>query len=156
MPQLSYDIEMQKAIPGMVSDLRPKTIESRAAEVDIDFGLALVRGTDPAKQVKIPTASAKFFGVSAERYYLEQDLATNQGLYKEGESVPILRKGRLWVHIDQDVAIDDPVYFRHTGGDEGYFRKDADTANADLIPQAIFASAGTAADGKAEIEINLP
>lgn len=157
-PQLSYDHEMQKAIPGMVSDLTDKTIISRAAEGDVDFGLALVQGTDPQKQVKVPTASAVFEGVSAERFYIEQDLATGEGVNKDGESVAVLRKGRIWVHIDQDVAINDPVYFRHTSslGKEGYFRKDISGGEADLVPTAIFRRTATAAEGLTEIEINLP
>jgi len=157
MPQLTYNFDMSVAVAGMVSDSRAANIISRAAEGDVDFGLALIQGTDPKVQVKVPLAAAGVFeGISVESWNVVQVLSTNTGLYKDTESVPVLRKGKIWVHIDQDISINDPVYFRHTGGNEGYFRKDADTGNADLVPTGVFRGDATAASGIAEIEINLP
>lgn len=157
MPQLTYDFEMKAAIPGMVVDLQAAVIKTRAAEGDIELGLGVVQGTDPEKQVKIPsTTGQKFEGVSVEQWDVRKDFTTSEGLYDDKRDMAVLRKGLIWVHIDQDVTINDPVYVRHSGGNEGYFRKDADTANADLVPTAIFRNTATAATGIAQIEINIP
>jgi len=159
MPQLTYDFEMKAAVAGMVVDLQNANIKSRAAEVDIDFGLGLVQGTDPEKQVKLPTATGqKFEGISVEQWTVRQDINTQDGVYKAKDNMAVLRQGLIWVRIDQDVQINDPVYVRHTStsGKEGYFRKDADTDKADLVPSAIFRSTATADEGIAQVEINIP
>lgn len=156
MPQLTYSETMTAAFAGLIADGRNDTTESWPAHEDIEFGLGLVREGD---KVRIPnTSGVPIAGIAASDWFIEQNPALTPagGVYRTTQTVATLRKGLIWVKIDQDVLINDPVYLRHTGGDEGYFRKDADTANADLVPGAIFRAAATAVSGIALVEINLP
>jgi len=154
MAQLSYDFNIKQAVQGMLADSTPNVVDSYAAEGNIDFGLALVYGTDAAKQVKIPVASAAFVGASVYDMVHEQDDAGN-AYYRDTQTVSVLRRGRIYVPTTVAVAAGEAAYFIHTGGDEGKFRNDADTGNADLVPTGVFRS-NTNPEGLAILEINLP
>ena len=153
MTQLTYDLYMKAAHAGLIADLRNSTIETESAEVAILYGLAIVAGTDPLVQVKIPTATGQVFrGIAAETQSKEQDTA-GDGKYNPEEAVNVLRKGVIWVTVNGNVVVDEPAYFVYTGTDAGKFR--ADNTDADLVPTGVFKS--TANTGEiAAIEINLP
>lgn len=72
--------------------------------------------------------------------------------YVDGEEVPVLSMGGIWVYSEQAVTDGAPVYLRTASGAGGAvlgaFRTDADTATAVLVPGAYFkrdsAAAGAA------------
>jgi len=134
MSQTAYPIEAAVAFPGMLGEGGKEFSISRANEdaVAIGAGRPVVVGTDPETQ-----AAASF---------------------RQNENMEIVRKGRIWVTVEEAVVYGDPVFFRHTVNGPlvpGGWRNDADTTNADAVPEAIFASTA-AIDTVALIEINLP
>jgi len=78
--------------------------------------------------------------------------------YDEGEMIPGLRRGRVYVEVEQAVDSDDTVYVRfeaNSNGEPGGFRKDADTNTAIAWTGAKYVTSASAG-GIAEIELNLP
>jgi hypothetical protein len=162
--QTDYKLYFLQAKAGMLGDLRENIQESYAAESEFNFGMAAVRGTDPVGQIIKAVATGGIFrGITVAAFTLEQSLLSGSisdsvGKYLINDMVPVMRRGQIWVKVVQDVLVDDPVYFVHTNVDPtkiGYFRKDADTANADLVPTGVFRTAALAG-GLALVEINLP
>lgn len=162
--QTTYDLYYLRAKAGMLGDVRDNTQESYAAENEFNFGMAAVFGTNAEKQIKKAVATGEVFaGITVAAMTTEQTLvpgsiSDSTGKWLQYDMVPTLRKGQIWVKVTQDVNPNDPVYFVHTNADPtkiGYFRKDADTANADLVPTGIFRTAALAG-GLALVEINLP
>ncbi len=80
-------------------------------------------------------------------------------MLEDGETASLVRKGRVWVVVEEAVAVGDDVYFRHTaggGGSElGAFRNDADTASCDQLTQANWL-VGSSGAGVALLEVNIP
>lgn len=139
MSQLAYTQEPEKAFQGLLADSKEADILTRALDeaAGIPFGVALEPGTDPATQVALPDATSfDLVGVAAHRHNRDTfTQALDIGIDDE-DVVNVVRKGRIWVPIEQAVTPhSSPVFIRHTvngGLDQlGAFRIDADTANAD-------------------------
>jgi len=161
--QTTFDLYFNAAKLGELYDRRSSVTESFVAQAAIRFGQAVVAGTDLDRQVTIPAGTGMTFrGISIAVWQIEQQITayptTSSGSYPIASVVPVLRRGSIWVRVNQDVVIDDPVYFVHTDADPlkvGNFRKDADTNKADLVPTAVFRKAAKAGE-LAVVEINLP
>ena len=145
------------AVKGAIADIALSDKVGRVAAADINFGIGLAQ-TAVAGQAEIPTATGfTFEGISVQTNKPTPN-ATGIALYEAGEEITVLRKGRIWVYTEVAVAVNDPVFLRHTTNAAllaGDFRNDADTARADAITNARFVTATTAA-GLVQVEINLP
>jgi len=79
--------------------------------------------------------------------------------YAATEPVNGLRKGRVYVQVEEAVDSDDTVYWRFmangTGKTPGQFRKSDDSGTAVAVAGAVFVTSA-AANGFAVVEINLP
>lgn len=123
------------------------------------FGrMAVVNTTDEGKSAHPSAAGQAPLGIvmhSHATVSLEDGLDAG---YAAKETANVLRKGYIWVVIEETIAIGDAVYFRHTAGTGtklGAFRNDADTASCDLLAGARWVKGGTASEGIALLEINL-
>ena len=138
MAQLTYTQNQAAAFAGMKGDSRDDTVDSHAAEGAIGFGLAVIAGTDPAVQVKLPAAAGGVFrGVSLQTHVAQ----TSAGVaaYADHDAVSVLRKGRVWVPVVTAVAVDGHPYFVNTGDDAGKF-----SATDDGTTDSARAGGGTA------------
>lgn len=158
MSQLDYnDMSDTPAVKGGLADIALSDKVGRVAAADVKFGLGLAQ-TAVAGQAEVPTATGfTFEGISVQTNKPTLN-ATGEALYEAGQEITVLRKGRIWVYSEVAVAVNDPVYLRHTDNAAllaGDFRNDADTARADQIANARFITATTAA-GLVMVEINLP
>jgi len=165
--QTTYQQYFEQAKAGLIADIRTAVLESFAAENELNFGMATVAGTDPAKQVKKPSAASQVFrGITVAAWTMEQKLtgapastADSIGKFVQYDMVPVLRRGLIWVKVVQDVVIDDAAYFVHTEAVNpeyiGYFRKDVDGGNADAVPTGVFRSSALAG-ALALLEVNIP
>ena len=155
MTQLTYNLYQAAAHAGLLYDIEPHRIVTRAAEGVIIFGRALVAGTDAEKQVILPDPAGleKFRGIAEATWAGEQSIA-GQGEYKDKAAVNVIKQGIVWVLVTQNVLVDDPAYYVITAGaDLGKFRKDA--TEAELVPTGVFRSSANSGT-LAQLEINLP
>jgi len=66
--------------------------------------------------------------------------------YVDGEVVPVLYDGSIWVYSEEAIADGDPVYVRVSGtGTIGAFRNDSDSSSCALVVGATFCRDSTAA-----------
>lgn len=120
------------------------------------FGRAVVQdGTEEGK-LKHPDAAIADLGallgvVSATHAVVSQNDGEEPN-YDAQKTVQYLRKGYIWVKIDADVAIGDAVHVLTGAGDEGKF---SNTGGTDISAVARWTRGGLAADGIAQLELNL-
>ena len=97
--------------------------------------------------------------ISLHTHQLAQDRETGTVSYPEKAMVNAMRRGRVWVVVEESVTSDDPVYlrFRADGATKqpGQFRKSSDSGNAVLLSGARFVTSAGAGE-LAVVEINLP
>jgi len=125
---------------GLLADNAYSDMVSRAAEGGIAFGRLTVLGTDPDKQVMLPAASAdvttalKNMGVSV----LAQDYVLNDTLIEAGvvdkDAVDCLRKGRIYVKVEEAVTPLSTVYARFSAlGQISVLTFDADFVTSNTV-----------------------
>lgn len=153
--QLTYDRDIAAAHEGMTEGTRSDIIESYAAEGVVNFGVALVAGTDVDTQVKGPAAAGSLFrGISISTWALEQ--AGDDGFYADTSSVNVMRRGVVWVEVVDDVVTDDSAFFVTNGANAGLFTSTStEDTDTDIVPTGIFRTSAAAGE-LAKLEINLP
>lgn len=157
MSQLSYAINLGKALVGMIADnMQVLDIKSKRAEGSaVGFGLFVIKGTGD-QDAKLPTAAftlAQAEGVAVAAQTLEDDRGTNDPQYPQNYAMNVMRKGRIWVKA-QDVITKgtsgvwvDQTNGRIAGADGGN--------HVDISTKARWDSSTTAADELAVLELDL-
>lgn len=165
MVQLNYDDQggpSTLAIEGGLADSGVHNIVSKHIDIagGIPFGFGTVQGT-LENDVILPTATGFLFtGIALFKAKIDPNGAVS-AQWDEDEAASVLIQGRIWVVVEQAVAVGDfdTVFMRHSGeaGNEapGRLRVDADTAGADQITQARFISIGLI-DSLVKVELNVP
>lgn len=120
--------------------------------------IAVTGGASQANGSAAYSNGQGFVGVALLDHAREQTLA-GVAQYDQFEAVSVMSQGRVYVYVEQAVAVGDPVYLRvNAGGDAdelpGQFRMDADGGDAILLSRVRWLK-GAAADGFAVLEINL-
>lgn len=157
MPQLSIQADPDVAFEGQIAyPMLPRHVFTRFVNQvgGISFGQAVVRDSD--NKVKLPGQATDitntFEGFAVRQEYYE---ASSAG-YANGASLPVLRRGYIWVLTEGAVTEEGSVFARHTasGGNTvlGKVRADADSATAAQVPNAKFVTSTTAA-GYAIVEV---
>lgn len=163
MSQTSYSLSMSTAVAGLPGDAAgaPQVIDSYANPVDeIAFGCAVQQVSGDDSAIELPdNGSAIIRGVAVRDLAEENGSAGADNTFPVNSAVPIMKKGKIWVRVEEAVTPASDVYARYTvnGGNTqlGAFRTDADAGKAIQITQARFLSS-TSGSGLALLEINLP
>jgi hypothetical protein len=159
---------MTRGFPGMIADSsflkNVRSYVSTESSAEIPFGVMVVEGTDPATHAVLPHTSAsaseqKLLGVVAHSHaYAKPQELGDSGL-KPAATLGVLTHGVILVRIEEDVDPGDHVRVRVVaGGSEqaGEFRATADSTDCiDISAFARWVSSGTAAEGFAELEIDM-
>lgn len=157
MSQTSYSETHDEGVAGLLSSGH-NDISGFMAEEALDFGYFVSKGTDPEKQVKLPTDAthitdiANIRGVVVRSHVTEED--EDNGI-PITTAVDILRSGEIWVSVEEAVTPDDAVFVRFTaatGKPKGGFRTDADGGKAAELPGASWVKGGSSL---ALLRINL-
>lgn len=166
----TYGFALDAAQAGQKAGLDFDHVESRAAEGAVPFGSGVIFGTDPEKQVAVPTdASGDFAGVAVFTHKQVQgiDMAASEGgqfstgaEYRDADTVNVLRRGRVYVEATAGVAAGDAAFVDVlTVGEEGKFTNVADDGGAPAVPNlatgGVFRTGGDVGD-LVIVEINLP
>lgn len=162
MSQTNYTININAGQPGQLYDLGANDTVSAVDKVEVvPFGVALVQGPTDGT-CRLPAALTdltKVLGVSVLVQTKEQSLITSIVNYPAGTDIALLRKGRVWVKVEEAVTAMSPVFVRAlpgVGGTQaGAFRMSADTATAAQINGCVFRTSA-AAGALAVVEFNLP
>lgn len=159
MSQLAYNFFTHKGSAGGILDLAPYEVNAFVNEEAnglMQFGMGVVGGTDPEKQVALPdtdSVPADFYGIVTNRRTTERNIDGTMDV-KNKKEVGVMRWGRIYARVAEDttVAYGDPVYLIVSGDDVGCFTNEADDAiavNAKFI--------GTVENGCAPVELyNAP
>lgn len=97
----NYELYQGEAFAGMIYDLSPHTIDTFAVEDanGIGAGVAVIRGTDPEKQIKAAAATGDGANVIGVTLYSHKEQVASGGYYPKGYAVSVLTKGRVWVAV---------------------------------------------------------
>jgi len=172
--QTTYNFQHDALLQGMVKDAQTCDTITGFSDAAIGFGLGVAydsaMGTYETSRPKLALPSATgftFMGVTCHTH--KQNTGGDDGLgvltttesaqYAIGDDITVLTRGLIVVYSESAVEPGDAVFLRHTangaGTAPGQFRIDADTANADQITNAKWATKITAA-GLVVLQINLP
>jgi hypothetical protein len=165
MSQTSYAINTDAAYAGQLGDVGPHDIGSGTdltANEYVPFGVAVSQGTKDG-EIHLPAASgdvtAKFLGVSVAQQTNENLVGTG-GSYAPKVPVSFLKKGRVWVKVEEAVTPASPVFVRFAAGGGGTqlgaFRASADTATAVALPGGAKFVTSAGAAGFALLDLNYP
>lgn len=165
MSQTAYTTQAPLAFAGQIAEFEGRensksfAFENNLAAAGYGAGRPAVVGTDPDTQFDVPaTTGERFLGITVHRHGREDVELAGEFAWVTDEDVEILRRGRIWVIVEEAVTAGDPVFFRHTvngGLIPGGWRTDVDTANADQVAGAEFMTSA-AIDTVAIIDLNLP
>lgn len=93
---------------GLIGDTAFTDKMSYAAEAQLNFGVPVQLGTDPDRQVKPLTTAAgqgaNAIGFSIASNSVEQTYKTGLVFYAAGNTVPVLKRGRIWLQTDDAVV----------------------------------------------------
>lgn len=121
----TYGFSLPLGQPGQLADVGPHRIDSFAAETatSIAFGVGLKYGTDASKQCAlIDDAADAFLGVAVFSHLSEQGFdpsASPSSLaasLKDGDTVNVLREGRVYVKVAAAVTIGADAYVDPASG----------------------------------------
>lgn len=111
----------------------------------IGFGLAVAQGSQDGECRALAATSDKVVGVSVFSHADNEN--TGVAGYAAQSAVSVLRKGVIWVKVEEAVVAEDPVYVRAvatTGEVAGAFRKSADGTDTILLSGCKFLSSAAA------------
>lgn len=162
MSQTSYAVNMSEGKNGALYDAGDNDVMSVVnPAVAIPFGKLVVQnGTEG--QGKLPTASTditdnqKVLGFALCSQNIESD-ASGDPEYPVNSVVPVLRKGRAYVKVEETVTESSVVYVRYAAGGNGVgcFGDTAGTSEKAILAGARYVK-GASANGLAVVEFNLP
>jgi hypothetical protein len=165
MPYTSNDygpqIDLEPRVGTVLNYVDSNRFSTYNAFTDvIAFGSAVIRGANYDYGLSPTATGGEFIGVAIREIVEEDQKDVNGQLgIKIGQYFGRLSKGIIKVPIETDIAIGDPVFFRHT--DNGLlvgkgFRNDDDGGNADEITVGAKWFKPGLAGGSTYLELNLP
>ena len=106
----------------------------------------------------MPDATGEVTGLVGQGVVLRSHTQPQNEGYADGDPMPVMKKGRVWVPVEDAVTADTAAFVRFVaaGAEQlGAFRSDADGTDAVALPGAKFASDAGAGE-LALLELNLP
>lgn len=134
MSQTAYSVDPALAFRGLLGDpntdsfMLPLANGAAAAQ---GFGIMVRRDvTNPTDQFDILSAAGQaVVGILVHTQAQENPALADPLGVDLLEPASVLRKGRIWVRVEEAITVGDGVFFRHTTGsgtEIGAFRNDAD------------------------------
>lgn len=172
MAQTSYAINIpQVAYPGQPYDGAHDTDKTSglATAAAVPYGVLAVHdlsnsaGPDQIA-VKVPGASTDITvlgsakGVVLADQGRAQDPTFSVPTYRQYQALPLMRRGRVWVKVEEAVVDGDAAFVRFATGSGtqlGAFRKTADTATAVALPGAYYVGASISVGGQLYAVVQL-
>lgn len=99
-----YQREMPVALPGMKADATVDVIDSYAAEIALDPGAPVIRGTDAANQIQPAAAAGDGASVIGIAVHTHKAYEGTGAYYEEGYNVPVMSFGDVYVEVGGSVV----------------------------------------------------
>lgn len=151
--------EMVEGALGLVAEpFASHDIHSRINDTDpIFFGRAVIAdltvgGDDGVAHPAAAFTAPEVDGVVMATRALTSKETGGDPQYDAKESINVIKKGYIWVHITTDVVKGDAVHILTGAGDEGKF---ANAGGVDVSSIAKWEKGGLAADGLAILSIDV-
>jgi hypothetical protein len=163
MPQTSYaNQSATAAFAGMLADGSDNEVSSYVqaeASAEVAFGRMVKHGTLDTDALILTAGTNKLAGIVTHAHNYAKDTELGSTGLKPKAQLNILRKGRVWVAVEEAVAVGGAVRVRHTasGGNTavGGFATTAEAAKTmDISKFARYLTSTTAA-GFALLEIDM-
>ena len=104
MSQTNYDAEMEIAFEGMLADSGKHDALSKTIEgAGLAFGLGCTYGTADGQVKALSAITDKFAGTLIHKHVVD-------GLIGDKDTIALMRKGRMYVKVEEIVAEGDPVF----------------------------------------------
>lgn len=134
-----------------------------AQSQSLGFGLGVCKDERSTRDdaVRAPRQSTdvtggRFLGVTVADFAQVPPAGATVASFAANHMIPVLRKGQVYVSVEQSVVPGDPVYCRYAaGGTLGAFGNTAGTSERALVPGAVYRSTA-AISGVAVMELNAP
>ena len=110
-----YQQDMPLAIPGMKADATTDVIDSFAAEVALNPGNAVIRGTN-GDQIKPVTAAADIANVIGIAVHTHKAYEGTGAYYEQNYCVPVMTFGDVYVQVAGTVTAGGQVAMTVTDG----------------------------------------
>ena len=155
--QTRYGYSTPIGAPGGISDIAPYAIDTFANEENtgkLKFGLGVVYGSKPGKNIKIPASGAKatdFAGIVTNNRTAEYDMEGKIFLRKD-KAVGVMRYGRIYARVPAELTVTpgEAAYLIASGDDAGCFTNEAD---GNLAIKGRFLSTADTTTLVAEVEL---
>lgn len=96
--QSSVSMNPSAARAGMVAyPLRDSKIDTYAAEGNVKFGYAVVKGTATGQCKQAATAADTFLGIAIMTQFRSHDSSTSDAHYPDDDAVNVMSFGEVWV-----------------------------------------------------------
>lgn len=158
----TYGFELDRAQAGQQADAGFDHVESFAAEGTVPFGYGVVAGTADNQVEVAGDDGDDFVGISlfchTRPQGIDQSAAKGEQFstgaeYRDGDTVNVLRRGRVYVTVTANVSAGDDAYVDVlTSGEEGQF---TNVSTDNLAINGIFRTSADSGE-LAVVEVNLP
>lgn len=130
--------------PGLEYDDSFSDVVTLIATVAIPFGVLVYESAEG--KCALPTATAHVTAGRVGVSLIDNMKASGIG-YEIGDPVRVMKRGRVWVLTEEQLAFGDTLFVRYaagTGTQKGAFRNDIDSTSASTPPNIALLRAGTA------------
>lgn len=108
--QTTYNESHAKGLEGASVDCTNRRVESKLTEGAVIAGRAVTFGTNADTQRKLIGTGLAFAGVALQHSGVLLDDSTGLASYADQDDMSIITAGRVWVHVDNAVAVNAPAY----------------------------------------------
>lgn len=160
--ELAPDTYGPSGITGLDADTALTTVTAHGNTEQIPAGVFVARGPNFQDCRLIRASSDPIVGVTKHQHQAQRANKSSDALqlWQPNSLIPVVKRGRIWVIVEQAVALTDTPFVRFAagaGGSQlGAIRKDADTASAaTLSGKAKFMTAQATPGGLALLMVNI-
>lgn len=157
MPITNYEQYMTEELgKGKIASYHDHRADSGAAAEKIEWGVGVQYNAANPNKVDRFKGTGGFIGVAIANHYAETRLVNVandvDGAYEVDDAVSFLRRGIIFVEVLEDVVKGEKAVVDNASGN---FRP-SDTATLEISAVVGTFKSSTAANGLAQLEINLP
>ncbi|BBO74407.1 hypothetical protein DSCW_18240 [Desulfosarcina widdelii] len=149
---------MAVGLAGQIADIGPSDIITYTNEHGdtVPFGVFVTKGSGEGLAV-LPDATGEVTGLVGLGVVVRSHTQPQDEGYADGDVMPVIKKGRVWVPVEDEVTAESAAFVRFVAGageQLGAFRSDADGTDAVALPNAKFVT-DAAAGELALLDLNL-